>query len=103
MDNKTRRQLKRIAHHLQPVVTIGDGGVSDGVVAETNRALADHELIKVRIHAEDRDDRQQLAQALCDACAAELVQKIGKVIVLYRNNPQADASLSNVLRAGGRG
>ena len=99
MDNQTRRQLKEIAHHLQPVVTIGDAGVSAAVITETERALKDHELIKVKIHAEDREDRKLMGEALATACAAELVQKIGKVIVLFRRNPEANPNLSNLARS----
>jgi RNA-binding protein len=101
VDTASRKRLRQIAHHLHPVIIIGDAGVSDAVIAETDRALADHELIKVKVNAGDRDDRQALGAALTDACRAELVQRIGKVLVLYRHNPEAVESLSNVLRAGG--
>jgi RNA-binding protein len=98
---ETRQRLKRIAHHLDPVILVGEQGVSDGLVAETDRALADHELIKIRIHATDRDQRRQLAHSLAAACDAELIQSIGKVSVLYRANPEAPPRLSNVKRYGG--
>ena len=101
MDNATRKQLRRIAHHLNPVIIVGDGGVSDGVIAETDRALADHELIKVKINAEDREDRALLGDRLLAACSAEAVQRIGKVLIVYRANPEADPALSNVARAAG--
>lgn len=100
MDNTTRKKLRQIAHHLQPVVSVGDGGVSDGVIAETERALADHELIKVKLHAADRDERNAQGESLRAACQAEVVQRIGKVLVLYRANPEARAELSNVTRGG---
>ncbi len=95
-----RRTLRRIAHHLDPVVQVGEQGVSEAVVAETSRALADHELIKVRIHA-DRDARPELARALARACEAEVVQSIGKVTVLFRKNPEPNHKLSNLTRFGG--
>ena len=101
MDNKTRRRFRRIAHHLQPVVIIGDSGVSEGVITETNRALKDHELIKVKINAADRDNRALFAVALLEACEAEAIQKIGKIIVLYKHNSEANPELSNVQRSGG--
>lgn len=100
MDSAERKALRGIAHHLQPVVMIGDGGVSDAVIAETNRALDDHELIKVKVNALDREDRNLLIDALAEACQAETVQRIGKVVVLYRRNPEAKAELSNLSRAG---
>lgn len=97
-----RRRLRRIAHHLDPVVSIGEAGVSEAVIAETNRALSDHELIKVKIHGESRDARGELAAALAAGCGAEQIQSIGKVLVLYRANPEPDPNLSNLLRFKGR-
>lgn len=101
-DRATVRQLKRIAHHLDPVVTIGDQGVSEALVAETERALTDHELIKVRIHAGDREERRALADALADACGATVIQRIGKVTVLFRRNPEPNPKLSNLTRFSAR-
>lgn len=98
VDRDTRRELKRIAHHLDPVILVGDQGVSDAVIAETERALADHELIKVRIHAADRDARRELGEALATACSAAVVQSIGKVAVLFRKNPEPNPKLSNLTR-----
>ena len=101
MDSTERKKYRRIAHHLQPIVMVGDGGVSAAVIAETNRALDDHELIKVKVNAMDRQDRGALIDALAAACQAEAVQKIGKIVVLYRRNPEANPALSNLSRAGG--
>lgn len=100
-DRETRRRLKRIAHHLDPVVLVGDQGVSEAVVAETHRALHDHELIKVRVHAGDREQRRAMAHALAQACDAVVIQSIGKVTVLFRKNPEPDPKLSNLARFGG--
>ena len=100
LDRDTRQQLKRIAHHLDPVVIVGEHGVSEAVVAETIRALADHELIKIRIHADDRDARQATTRQLAAACDAEVVQSIGKVAVLFRRNPEPNHRLSNLTRFG---
>jgi RNA-binding protein len=105
-DKSLLRRLRRIAHHLNPVVSIGDAGLSDAVAAETERALHDHELIKVRIHSESRQDRKLLSEALAQRCEAFVVQSIGKVVVLYKQNPQPNPNLSNVLRhtlGSGRG
>ena len=99
MNSAERKNLRRIAHHLHPVVIVGDGGVSDAVIAETNRALDDHELIKVKVNTLDREDRSEMIDALIAACQAEAVQRIGKVVVLYRRNPDAKPDLSNVSRA----
>ena len=99
-DKDTQRQLKRIAHHLDPVVLVGDHGVSDPVIAETERALSDHELIKVRINAADRATHRALAEQLANACNASVVQNIGRIAVLFRKNPQPNPKLSNLSRFG---
>lgn len=69
------------------------------MISETDRALRDHELIKVRINAADRDERIALGERLREACGAEGVQRIGKMLVLYRPNPEARPELSNIARA----
>ena len=95
---REKKQFRQIAHHLDAVIIVGEQGVSDGVIAETERALADHELIKVKLNLVERTDRKSAAAQLADACGAALVHSIGKVIVLYRHNPKANPKLSNVLR-----
>jgi RNA-binding protein len=97
---RERKRLRQIAHHLDPVIIVGDRGVTDALVAETTRALADHELIKVRIPGGDRTARDALAGQLAEACSAAVVQSIGKVTVLYRRNPEARPGLSNLARFG---
>lgn len=79
--------LKARAHSLEPVVIIGGKGLTDEVVAEVDRALAAHELIKVRAPALDRDFREQALKTLCEKTGAEAVQHIGKVLVLFRAKP----------------
>ena len=95
---REKKQFRQIAHHLDAVVMIGDQGVSEGVIAETERALTDHELIKVKVAGGEREDRQRAAETLAQACNAHLVHTIGKVVVLYRHNPKANPKLSNILR-----
>ncbi len=101
MDIKKRnKQLKRIAHHLDPIIQLGDKGLTAGVINETSRALADHELIKVRLADPDRESRVATGDALTAAVEATLVQRIGKVIVLFKENPDANPKLSNLHRLG---
>jgi RNA-binding protein len=95
---RDRKRMRQIAHHLDPVILIGDAGVTDAVIAETTRALSDHELIKVRIAGEDRTARREGTEHLAAACEAQIVQTIGKVVVLYRRNPDAKPKLSNLRR-----
>jgi len=97
-NTRARREMRGIAHHLQVVVTVAEKGLSDSVLKETKRALQDHELIKVRINLLDKDLRKQVAEELAQKCRAFVIQKIGKVLVLYKNNPKADPKKSNIVR-----
>jgi len=81
---KFRKTLKAKAHKLNPVVQIGDKGVTAEVIAEIDRALRAHELIKVRAASLDRDAREEAFELIAQKTAAEAVQHIGKVLVLYR-------------------
>lgn len=83
---KIRQQLKAKAHKLKPIVMIGHNGLSENVNLEIDRALYDHELIKIKIHAEDRDLRQELFSEICKTHRAEPVQCVGKVCVIYRKS-----------------
>lgn len=99
VDNQTRRQYRRIAHHLKPVVLLGEQGLTDAVIAETDRALKDHELIKVRTSG-DRAARDAQQTALAERCQAQAVQSIGRMLVLFRKNPEPNPRLSNLTRLG---
>ena len=84
---RERAQLKARAHALEPVVQVGHAGLSESVAAELERALAAHELIKVRIGGADRDARKELTAAICARTGAAEVQSVGKVLVLFRPRP----------------
>ena len=81
-------ELKARAHHLNPVVMIGQHGLTDSVIKETDAALTAHELIKVRILGDDRTERIKICEALCEAVNAQLVQHIGKLLVLWRKESE---------------
>jgi RNA-binding protein len=93
-----KKQLRGIGHHLHPVVTVAGAGLSSGVCAEAERALADHELIKVRFAIDDRSARRRIAREFCERLGAAAVQEVGKIVLVYRPNPKADARLSNLKR-----
>jgi len=93
-----RRELRAAAHHLNPVVSVAGNGLSPGVVAEIDRALATHGLIKVRIYGEDRATRDNLMKAICEQVAAVAVQHIGKLLVLWREKPADTAPAEPVKR-----
>ena len=85
-----RLRLRARAHHLNPVVLLGTAGLTEAVVKEADRALAAHELIKVRIPGDDRDEREATCVQLADRLGAARVQAIGKLLVLYRPRPEED-------------
>ena len=93
-----RRQYRAIAHNLKPVIIVGDKGLSEGLQEELERALNDHELIKVKVASQDREARQEVIQALCETYGAELVQNIGTIAVIMRRAKQPNPKLSNLLR-----
>jgi RNA-binding protein len=84
---RERSHLKARAHSLEPSVQVGHGGLTDGVAAEIDRALKARELIKVKILA-DRDDRDQIAEAIAERTESAIVQQVGKVVVLWRPKPE---------------
>lgn len=79
-----QRFLRAKAHALHPVVMVGEAGLSEAVLRETERSLASHELIKVKAHIDDRSLREQLLAELCARLHAAAVQHIGKILVIYR-------------------
>jgi RNA-binding protein len=83
-----RKALKARAHKLHPVVHIGAKGLTDDVVAEIERALKAHELIKVRAAGLERDAREEALVSICKQTGADAVQQLGKVFVLYRKNDE---------------
>lgn len=93
-----RKQLRARAHSLKPVVLVGDAGVSEAVIAETDRALEHHELVKIRLPAVDREERARMARALCESLGAQQVQVIGRVHVLFRPRPIEPAAAQHARR-----
>jgi len=82
-----RRALKARAHHLQPVVMIGDAGLTPEVLREIDINLKSHELIKIRVLGDDRSARSGMVDAICGPLAASPVQHIGKILVIFRPRP----------------
>jgi len=81
-----KKNLRGQAHHLKPLVTVAGKGLSTTVVAEIERALNDHELIKLKLRG-DRDQRNSWMQSIAKQCNAELIQSIGQTACFYRKNP----------------
>jgi putative YhbY family RNA-binding protein len=83
-----RRALRARAHTLHPTVMIGEPGLSPTVLAEIERSLQCHELIKIRVLGAGRDTRAALLSVICERTGAQPVQHIGRVLVMYRKNPE---------------
>lgn len=88
MDKKTKKSLKALAHHLDPVVMTGANGLTPGVQQEIDIALTAHELIKLKLNAGDKTERQAMRDAILNEHNAELIQEIGHTITIYRANPE---------------
>ena len=82
-----RRKLKARAHALDPVVRIGGGGLTPAVLAEIERSLKSHELIKVRVNGADRTARETMLEEICRRTGAQPVQHIGKILVVFCPEP----------------
>jgi RNA-binding protein len=88
LTEKQKRHLRGLAHGIDPCVHIGSTGVTQTVMAELDKTLAHHQLLKVKVRAGDRDARDTAITALVDRCGATLLTRIGNVAVLYRPNPE---------------
>jgi RNA-binding protein len=98
LDSDRRKQLRTIGHQLNPVVMVSERGLSEGVSLELERALEDHELIKVKLGLADPAARRAMAAELCEQHRAELIQAVGKVVLIFRKAQKPNPKLSNLLR-----
>jgi RNA-binding protein len=92
------KQLRAIGHKLKPVVTIAGNGLTESVIAELDRALNDHELIKIKLAVGSREARSTVSAEICERSGAEMVQSIGNVMVILRRTDKPDPRLSNLIR-----
>jgi putative YhbY family RNA-binding protein len=88
---RERAHLKARAHALEPVVHAGSPGVTDALVAEVDRALTAHELIKVKVGTDDRQQRVAIGDEICARTGAAAVHRVGKVLILWRPRPAESA------------
>lgn len=86
LNNKQIRFLRAKAHSMKPVVLIGGAGLTDNVINEINQALDDHELIKVRVNAEDREQKAEMIDSIIQQTECVHVQSIGHIGIFYRKN-----------------
>ena len=86
LKEQQKRHLRRLGHSLKPVVLTGAAGLTPNVMHEIDQALDDHELVKVKVVADDRPDRRARIQQICDETGAELVQAMGNIALLFRRS-----------------
>ena len=98
LDNATIKRLKGIGHDLKPIVMIGNNGVTPAIIEEIDRALSDHELIKVKLPAGSKHGRDVVSTELATTANAALIHTIGRMALLLRENPNANPKLSNLSR-----
>jgi len=91
LTTRERQHLKARAHALEPRVQVGHSGLTDALAAEVDRALTAHELIKVKIVGDNRDLRAEIAESIAKRTDAALIQRVGKVVVLWRPRPEEDS------------
>ena len=83
-----KKYLRGLGHALKPLIMVGDGGLSESLLVEFESTLAHHELIKVRVRVGDRKARDAIIGELCSTSGAALVQRVGNMALLYRENPE---------------
>lgn len=87
LTGKQRHHLRGLGHELKAIVQIGKDGIDDGVIAAVEQALADHELIKVKVGEGSGLDRHEAADAIAQRTGSEVAQVLGNTLLLYRANP----------------
>jgi len=98
LTKKQSKQLRKIGHQLKPIVTVAQKGLTENVISELERALTDHELIKVKIVAGDRIENGNIINEIELKLSTCCVQKVGHIALLYRPSNNSNPKLSNLLR-----
>ncbi|WP_438862604.1 ribosome assembly RNA-binding protein YhbY [Neptunicella sp.] len=93
LSNKQKQYLKGLAHSLKPVVQLGGNGLTEGVLAEIDSALAHHELIKVKVPSEDREEKSLIMDAIVRETEAVKLQVIGHTLIIYRQSEEKKISI----------
>ena len=93
---REKKYLKAIGHTLKPIVIVSHKGLADSIKDEIDRALNDHELIKIKIITTHREDRKEITKQICKHHNAECIQSVGHVTLIYRPSKNANPRLSNL-------
>jgi RNA-binding protein len=88
LTGKQRRHLRALAHDMKPIVQIGKGGIDGGLISALDQALADHELVKVKLGEAAGLDRHEAAENLATATKSQVAQVLGNILLLYRPDPE---------------
>lgn len=88
LSNKQKQYLKGLAHSLKPVVQLGGNGLTEGVLAEIDNALSHHELIKVKVPTDDREEKALIMEAIIRETGALKLQVIGHVMIMFRQSEE---------------
>lgn len=93
LSNNQKKYLRGIAHGLNPMIMIGSNGITENLMEELESTLDHHEILKIKIAFGDRDERQEIVQHILEKTGALLVQSVGKVCVIYRQNEETELPL----------
>ncbi|MBV0934231.1 YhbY family RNA-binding protein [Marinobacterium weihaiense] len=93
-----KKHFRTLGHNLNPIVMVAGNGLTENIQLEVDRALEDHELIKVKFSVGDRSVKKQMIRELCAIVEAQLVQEIGNIALLYRAAREPNPKLSNLMR-----
>lgn len=98
LNNADKKRFRAIGHQLKPVITVAEKGLSENIQLELERALNDHELIKLKLVTGDKAAKAALIEEICALSKGAVVQNIGHVLLLFRAAKRQDPKLSNVIR-----
>ncbi len=96
LPNDRKKHFRNLGHKLNPIVTVAGNGLTENVLAEIERALVDHGLIKIKVAITDRDIRKEVIQEICKASKAQLIQEIGKIALILRESDKPKIKTSNI-------
>lgn len=85
---RQKKYLRGLGHDLHPLIIIGGPGLHEALLIELGMALDHHELVKVRVNADDREARDAMIAQMCDSTGAELVQRVGHIALIYLRNSE---------------
>ncbi len=96
--NTKKKHFRSIGHKLKPIVTVAQKGFTENIRKEIDRALTEHELVKLKLLTSEKTDKRKLSSAICKELHAECIQSVGNVVLLYRAAKNPDHRLSNLRR-----